>query len=98
MGSLGLTAASEVPHALDQCNKRLRLSNGFWQKSYRLPEGSRTLSLRVGMKQGHGGPGENPLEIHALAEARFRGGNPPAQITRCNLGSGVRTTYGQEKC
>lgn len=33
----------------------------------------------------HGGPGENPPEIHALAEALFRGGSPLAQITQCSL-------------
>ena len=62
-----------------------------WQKSYRLPEGSRTLSLRVRMEHGHGGPGENPPEIHTLAEALFRGGSPLAKITRCTLESGVLT-------
>jgi dienelactone hydrolase len=60
-----------------------------WQKSYRLPEGSRTLSLRMRMAHGHGGAGENPPEIHAVAEALFRGGNPLAQITHCSLESGV---------
>lgn len=62
-----------------------------WQKSYHLPKGSRTLSLRVRMEHGHGGPGENPPEIHGLAEALFRGGSPLAQITRCTLESGVLT-------
>jgi hypothetical protein len=56
-----------------------------WQKSYRVPASPRTLSLRVRMDHGHGGPGENPPEIHAQAEALFRGGSPLAQITRCNL-------------
>ena len=60
-----------------------------WQKSYRLPEGSRTLSLRVRMEHGHGGPGENPPEIHALAEALFRDCSPLAQITHCSLESRV---------
>jgi hypothetical protein len=62
-----------------------------WQKSYRLPGGSRSLSLRVRMEHGHGGPGENPPEIHALAEALFRDGSPLAQITHCSLESGVLT-------
>jgi dienelactone hydrolase len=59
-----------------------------WQKSYRLPEGSRTLSLRIRMEHAHP-PGENPPEIHALAEALFRSGSQLAQITRCTLESGV---------
>lgn len=44
-----------------------------WRKSARLPHGSRTLCLRVNMPHGHGGPGENPEEIHAFAESLFRG-------------------------
>ena len=61
-----------------------------WQKSYRLPGGSRTLSLRVRMEHAHP-PGENVTEIHALAEALFRNGSPLPQITRCSLESGVLT-------
>ncbi len=45
-----------------------------WQKSYRLPPAGRTLCLRIRMPHGHGGPGENPPEIHALAESMFRSG------------------------
>jgi dienelactone hydrolase len=52
-----------------------------WQKSYRLAPGGRTLSLRVRMPHGHGGPGENPPEILAAADALFRGGAPLARIT-----------------
>lgn len=53
-----------------------------WQKSYRLPAAPRTLCLRVRMPHGHGGPGENPPEIHAMAEALFRAGPPLPRITR----------------
>ncbi|MFA6549582.1 MAG: acetylxylan esterase [Candidatus Margulisiibacteriota bacterium] len=51
------------------------------QKSYRLPEASHTLCVRVRMPHGHGGPGENPEEIHAAAESLFRNGVPLARIT-----------------
>lgn len=56
-----------------------------WQKSYRLPGGPRSLSLRVRMAHGHGGPGENPPEIHAFADSILRGASPLAQITHCSL-------------
>lgn len=55
-----------------------------WQKSYRQPQSPRTLALRVRMAHGHGGAGENPPEIHAQAEALFRGTSPLPQITRCD--------------
>ena len=51
-----------------------------WQKSYRLPASARTLCLRVRMIHGHGGPGENPPEIHAMAASLFRGDAPLARI------------------
>ncbi len=51
------------------------------QKSYRLPKARRTLCTRVRMPHGHGGPGENPKEILALADALFRKGTPLARIT-----------------
>jgi len=51
------------------------------QKSYRLPASARTLCLRVRMKHAHGGPGENPEEIHAMAEAILNEGVPMAQVT-----------------
>jgi dienelactone hydrolase len=51
------------------------------QRSYRLPTGPRTLCLRVKMPHGHGGAGENPAEIHALADALLRGGTPLLKIT-----------------
>lgn len=50
------------------------------QKSYRLPQGPRILCVRVRMPHGHGGPGENPEEIHAFAGALFKKGVPLARI------------------
>jgi hypothetical protein len=52
------------------------------QKSYRLPRGKRTLCMRVRMPHGHGGPGENPEEIHALADALLLRKTPLARITK----------------
>ncbi|MBV9864273.1 MAG: acetylxylan esterase [Abitibacteriaceae bacterium] len=51
------------------------------QKSYSLPPGPRTLCTRVRMPHGHGGPGENPAEIHAFADNILEGGTPLAEIT-----------------
>lgn len=50
------------------------------QKSYRLPTGARTFSIRVRMPHGHGGAGENPEEIHAFANNLLRGENPLIRI------------------
>ena len=50
------------------------------QKSYRLPKGPRTLSIRLRMEHGHGGPGERPEEIHAFADQITSGGQPLASI------------------
>lgn len=50
-------------------------------KSYRLPSTERTLAIRVRMAHAHGGPGEKPEEIHAFANALFKGGAPLARIT-----------------
>ena len=52
-----------------------------YQKSYRLPATERTLAIRVRMAHAHGGPGEKPEEIHAFANALFKGGPPLAKIT-----------------
>ena len=52
-----------------------------WQKSYRLPKGSRTLCLRIRMPHGHGAAGENPAEIHIFANQILRQGKPLAAIT-----------------
>ena len=54
---------------------------GSYQKSYRLPPGERTLAIRVRMAHAHGGPGEKPEEIHAFANALFRGGAPLVKVT-----------------
>lgn len=51
------------------------------QKSYRQPTSARTLCLRVRMSHGHGGAGENPEEIRAMADAILKDGRPLARIT-----------------
>ncbi len=51
------------------------------QKSYRLPPSARTLCVRVRMPHAHGGPGENPEEIHAMADAILEGGAPMVEVT-----------------
>lgn len=51
------------------------------QKSYRLPNGPRTLCIRLRMKHGHGGPGENPEEIRVFADTFMKGGVPLLKIT-----------------
>lgn len=51
------------------------------QKSYRLAPGRRTLCIPVRMIHGHGGPGENPAEIHVFADSCVQTGNPLARIT-----------------
>lgn len=52
-----------------------------WQLSYRAAPGPHTLSLRVGMKHGHNGPGESPEEIRAFADSIVKGGAPLATIS-----------------
>jgi len=52
-----------------------------YQKSYRLPGIERTLAVRVRMAHAHGGPGEKPEEIHAFANALFKGGAPLPKLT-----------------
>lgn len=64
------------------------------QKSYRLPPSARTLCLRVRMPHAHGGPGENPEEIHAMADAILKDGVPLACITdRGRDGADAWVTY-----
>ncbi len=54
------------------------------QKSYRLSKAAETvLCVRVGMPHGHHGPGENPREIHAMANALLKGGAGFAKIAEC---------------
>jgi dienelactone hydrolase len=52
-----------------------------WQDSYRAAPGLRTLCLRLRMPHAHGGPGENPKEIHVFAESIVNGGAPLAKLT-----------------
>jgi len=52
-----------------------------WQKSYRLSTGPRTLCLRVRMPHGHGPAGENPEEIHVMANHILRGQPALASMT-----------------
>ena len=51
------------------------------QKSYRLPEGPRTLCIRVRMPHGHGAAGEKPEEIRAFADNILKNAPPLATIT-----------------
>ena len=65
-----------------------------WQKSYRLAPVARTLCLRVRMPHGHGGPGENPPEIHAMAEELFQSAVPLPRITGSGCaGRRIRITF-----
>jgi dienelactone hydrolase len=52
-----------------------------WQKSYRLPKGKRTLSLKIRMKHSHP-DGATPEEIFAYAEARLMGKRPLVGIRK----------------
>ena len=52
-----------------------------WQKSYRLPQGTNELCLRVRMPHGHGPAGENPEEIHVFANSKLRQSKPLARVT-----------------
>ncbi len=61
---------------------------GSHQKSYRLPKTDRTLAIRVRMPHAHGGPGEKPEEIHAYANALFRGGPGLPRILRQGVEDG----------
>ena len=64
------------------------------QKSYRLPKSARTLCIRVGMVHGHGGPGENPEEIHAFADALLKRGSQLTQIkSQGRIGDRVWITF-----
>jgi dienelactone hydrolase len=64
------------------------------RKSYRLPPGPRTLCIRLRMPHGHGGPGENPEEIHAFANSLLKGGPPLARITgQGRVGSQVWASF-----
>lgn len=67
-----------------------------WQKSYRLPPGPRWLSLKVRMPHGHNGPGENPEEIRAFADAVCKGERPLLAVTGQGRDGGrAWATYGE---
>lgn len=51
-----------------------------WRKSSLLPQGPRTLCLRVRMPHGHGPAGENPEEIHRFANSILKGESPLQRI------------------
>ena len=52
-----------------------------WQKSYRLPTGSRDLCLRVRMPHNHSPDGEGAIEILVFANSILRQGQPLTKIT-----------------
>jgi dienelactone hydrolase len=51
------------------------------KKSYLATQGEDFLAIRPRMPHGHGGAGENPEEIHAMANAILKGGAPLSRIT-----------------
>jgi len=64
------------------------------QKSYRLSPSARTLCVRVRMPHAHGGPGENPEEIRAMADAVLKDGVPMVEVTSTGRnGRNVWTAY-----
>ena len=70
---------------------------GSLQKSYRLPQGPRTLCVRIRMPHGHGGAGENPEEIRVFAESLLNGGKPLPKITgQSRDDSSIWVTYAAE--
>lgn len=62
-----------------------------YRKSYLLPKPERTLAIRIRMAHAHGGPGEKPEEIHAFANALFKGGMPLARISGTSMEKRVIT-------
>jgi hypothetical protein len=54
---------------------------GALQLSYRLPQGARTLCVRLRMPHGHGGAGENPEEIRVFVDNLLKARAPLARIT-----------------
>ena len=64
------------------------------QLSYRLAKGPRWLSVRLRMPHGHGGPGENPKEIHVFADSILKGGSGLPVVTgNGREGTNVWVTY-----
>ncbi|MBU7003931.1 MAG: prolyl oligopeptidase family serine peptidase [Theionarchaea archaeon] len=51
------------------------------KSSYKLIGGPLYLSIRLRMPHGHGGPGEKPAEIHALADHILGGGPPLPEVS-----------------
>jgi len=65
-----------------------------WTKSTRLSKGPVIRSLRINMPHGHGGPGENPIEILAEANSIFSNGVPLAKIIKNEVqGNTVSVTF-----
>ena len=52
------------------------------QKSYRAAPGPDVLTIKLRMPHGHGGPGENPEEIHAFANSILKDGEPLLKVTK----------------
>ncbi len=64
------------------------------QKTYRLPKGKVSLCIRIRMPHGHGGPGENPEEIHAFANSFVKGGSPLTTVSKISLQNAqAQTTF-----
>jgi dienelactone hydrolase len=71
MPFLWVTGSNDAAYPLDSL-----------QKSYRLLQTPPTLCIRLRMPHGHGGAGENPSEIYAMAESIFRQGPGLARIEK----------------
>ncbi len=64
------------------------------KRSYQLPQGNRFLAIRPRMPHGHGAAGENPAEIHAMADAVLKGGPAMAKVALgARDGRKVSTTW-----
>jgi len=67
------------------------------QCSYRLPKGPRSLCIRLRMPHGHGGAGENPLEIRVFVDSILKGGAElPAVIKSGREGASAWVVYGSK--
>lgn len=80
MPMLWITGTNDLAYPMDSL-----------QKSYRLPKGPQTLCITVRMVHGHGGPGENPPEILAFANAILKNGTPLAKWS--DTGSDTTTAW-----
>lgn len=60
-----------------------------WQQSYRLPQGLRTLCLRVRMPHTHGPASEDAAEIQTFADSIVKDGLKTVQIMEQNVHSGT---------